>query len=94
MIDESEVTLFEKMDALGKPDADAEALDASDSLEGEGPNHAIKVSSVSDEYVIMAIGRLKPVQQRLVKIDGRSYDVFTTEGHTTEIWFDVTETVG
>ena len=42
MIDESEVTLFEKMDALGKPDADAEALDASDSLEGEGPNHAIR----------------------------------------------------
>lgn len=79
-------SLFERMAALsGRGDSPSTA----EPLPGTGPDTAIPVSDVSEEYAHIHIFGLRVIEQSYMVIDGRRFDVFKTTGRMREIWFEL-----
>jgi hypothetical protein len=63
---------------------------------GQSPETAYKVNSVSDEYAILRALGLRPVSQSLVT-KGKPYDVMEAEaadGKRQTLWFDISSFFG
>lgn len=68
------------------------------SATGTGPDDAYGVSSVEQEYEILAALGLQRQSQRVHQIDGRPFDVLTAIDPQTEetrdVWFDISRFSG